>query len=370
MKVAIVNDWLTSRGGEINVLFALADLFPEAPIYTSVYNAEKIPELKTKDVRPSWLQKMPFANKIHKMIPMLRPHAFESMNLSEFKIVISSSHAEAKGVITKPDTVHICYCHTPTRYYWSNYHEYRNQMEFGILNPIARIAMPIFIHKLRQWDYLAAQRVDYFIANSKFVAERIKKYYRRDSTVIYPPVDTVTHYYDASVKKEDYYFTMSRLIPYKRFDILVKAATEAGVKLKVGGSGPELEKLKKIAGPTVEFLGFVSDADKVSLMQKAKGFLFAAEEDFGIVPVEAMACGTPVLAYGKGGLAEIVTNDTGILLPEQAVACFVEGIKQMEKATFDPLVVRKRAEQFSLDVFKKSITEYVQSVTPKAEGNS
>lgn len=365
MKVALVNDWLTSRGGEINVLFALSDLFPEAPIYTSVANKEKIPELKSKDVRTSWLQKMPFASKIHKMIPMLRPHAFESLNLGEFDVVISSSHAESKGIITKPDTVHICYCHTPTRYYWSNYHQYRHHMEFGILNPIARIAMPIFIHGLRQWDYLAAQRVDHFIANSQFVAARIKKYYRRDAKVIYPPVDTIGHQYDPSVQREDYYFTMSRLIPYKRFDLLVKAATEAGVKLKVAGSGPELKKLQKIAGANVEFLGYVTDDMKKSLMQKAKAFLFAAEEDFGIVPVEAMACGTPVLAYGKGGLAEIVTPESGILVKEQTVAAFVEGIKQMEQAVFDNAAVRKRSEAFSLAVFNREIKSFVQSVTTR-----
>lgn len=363
MKVALVNDWLTSRGGEINVLFALSDLFPEAPIYTSVANKKKIPELNAKDVRTSWLQKMPFAGKIHKMIPMLRPHAFENLNLDEFKVIISSSHAEAKGVITKPDAVHICYCHTPTRYYWSNYNEYKKHMEFGILNPIARIAMPIFIHGLRQWDYLAAQRVDHFIANSKFVAERIKKYYRRESKVIYPPVDTIGHQYDPSVKREDYYFTLSRLIPYKRFDVLVKAATEAGVKLKVGGSGPELKKLQKMAGSNVEFLGYVSDDAKKSLMQKAKGFLFAAEEDFGIVPVEAMACGTPVLAYGKGGLAEIVTSESGILVKEQTVEAFIAGIKQMEQTKFDSALVRKRAEAFSLAVFNRQIKEFVESVT-------
>ncbi len=236
-------------------------------------------------------------------------------------------------------------------------------MEFGILNPIARIAMPIFIHGLRQWDYLAAQRVDHFIANSQFVAERIRKYYRREAKVIYPPVDTIGHQYDPSVHKEDYYFTMSRLIPYKRFDILVKAATETGIKLKVGGSGPELKKLQKMAGPNVEFLGYVSDEVKKSLMQKAKGFLFAAEEDFGIVPVEAMACGTPVLAYGKGGLAEIVTPDSGLLVKEQTVAAFVEGIKQMEKAKFDNAAVRKRSEAFSLAVFNREIKNFVESVT-------
>lgn len=362
MKVALVNDWLTSRGGEMNVLAAIAQIFPDAPIYTSVYNANKFPEFAQKDVRPSWLQKMPFASKVHKMIPMLRPHAFESLDFSEFDVVISSSHAESKGIITKPETIHICYCHTPTRYYWSHYHEYRHHMEFGILNPIARIAMPLFIHGLRQWDYLAAQRVDYFIANSEYVAARIKKYYHREAKVIYPPVDTVRHQYDPAIKKEDFYFTVSRLIPYKRFDILVAAATAAGVRLKVAGTGPELKKLQKIAGPTVEFVGFVSDQEKISLMQRAKGFLFAAEEDFGIVPVEAMACGTPVLAYGKGGLAEIVTNDTGILLAEQTVNAFVEGIRKMEHASFDPLLVRKRAEKFSQEKFNQQLGAYVGSL--------
>ncbi|OGC81597.1 MAG: hypothetical protein A2V81_04965 [Candidatus Abawacabacteria bacterium RBG_16_42_10] len=362
MKIALVNDWLTSHGGELNVLLALADIYRDAPIYTSVYDRDKVPELAKREVITTSLQNLPFATKMHKMMPMLRPRAFEDLDLSSYDVVISSSHAEAKGVITKPETVHICYCHTPTRYYWSDYHEYKKRMEFGILNPLARFMMPRAIHKLRQWDYLAAQRVDHFIANSNYVAERIKKYYRRNAIVIYPPVDTEKHVYDPKIKKEDFYFTISRLIPYKRFDILVEAANKAKVKLKIAGLGPELKRLQKLAGPTVEVMGYINDHDKIDLMQRAKGFLFAAEEDFGIVPVEAMACGTPVLAYGKGGLAESVTSETGILVAEQDVNSFVREIEQMESRTFNYATVRKHAEKFSKKRFQEEIIEFVTSI--------
>lgn len=367
MKIALVNDWLTSHGGELNVLLALADIYADAPIYTSVYDKNKIPELAKRNVITTSLQKWPFATKMHKMMPMLRPRAFEDLDLSGYDVVISSSHAEAKGVITKPDTMHICYCHTPTRYYWSDYHEYKKRMEFGILNPLARFMMPRAIHKLRQWDYLAAQRVDHFIANSHYVAARINKYYRRDATVIYPPVDIERHVYDPSITKEDFYFTISRLIPYKRFDILVEAANKAKVKLKIAGIGPELKRLQKLAGPTVEVLGYINDNEKIRLMQRAKGFLFAAEEDFGIVPVEAMACGTPVLAYGKGGLAESVTPETGILVSEQDVNSFVREIEQMESRTFDYAIIRKHAEKFSKHRFQREIQEFVASSLIKDE---
>ncbi len=362
MKVALVNDWLVSHGGELNVLLALSELYADAPIYTSVYDKEKVPMLDHKQIITSDIQKLPFATKLHKMMPMLRPRAFEDFDLSAYDVVLSSSHAEAKGVITKPNTIHICYCHTPTRYYWSDYHEYKKRMEFGILNPIARFMMPRTIHKLRQWDYLAAQRVDHFIANSHYVAERIKKYYRRDATVIHPPVDTERHVYDPAIPKEDFYFTISRLIPYKRFDILVEAANKAKVKLKIAGIGPELKKLQQLAGPTVEVLGYINDHDKISLMQRAKGFLFASEEDFGIVPVEAMACGTPVLAYGKGGVAESVTAETGILVGEQTVQAFVREIEQMESRSFDYAAIRKHAEKFSKARFQKEIKQFVESL--------
>lgn len=363
MKVALVNDWLTAFGGELKVLLALADIYSEAPIYTSVFDQKKLAFLAGRDIRTTYLQKLPFATKVHKMMPMLRPKAFENIDLSAYDVVISSSHAEAKGVITKPTTVHICYCHTPTRYYWSDYHEYRQRMEFGILNPIAKFMMPRSIHKLRQWDYLAAQRVDHFIANSHYVARRIKKYYRRDAQVIYPPIDVGTHAYNPQIKREDFYFSMSRLIPYKGMAIVVEAANKAGVKLKVAGSGPEMKKLKELAGPTVEILGFISDQEKVDLMQRCRAFVFAAEEDFGIVPVEAMACGSPVIAYAKGGVAESVNADCGVLVADQTSDAFANSIKAFESLTFDHKKIRERAEEFSTARFVKEIQDFVKKTT-------
>lgn len=358
MKVAIVCDWLTNMGGAEEVILALHELYPEAPIFTSVYNKNGMSAFEDADIKTSFLQSWPFAKTKHKLYPALRPLAFESLDLRGFDVVISSASAEAKGIITKPETVHICYCHTPTRYYWSDYHAYLNRLEFGVLNPIIKRLMPRVIHKLRQWDYLAAQRVDYFIANSINTKHRIKTYYRRDAEVIYPFVNTET--YTPGTEKDDYFITVSRLIPYKKVDLAIKACTECNLPLKVIGQGPELERLKESAGDSVQFLGYVSLEEKIRLLQRAKGFIFSAEEDFGIVPLEAMACGTPVIAYGKGGALETVAEGkTGMFFREQTVDSLVEALKKFDSFSFTPQDLRTQSKTFDISHFKKNMHEFV-----------
>ncbi|MEA3304536.1 MAG: glycosyltransferase [Patescibacteria group bacterium] len=308
LRVAIVADWLNNLGGAEQVVKELCAIYPQADIFTSVYDQEKTHGwFSDHMVTSSFLQKWPLAKKKHQLFGRWRPQAFESFDLGKYDVVISSSSAESKGVITKPSAFHVVYCHTPTRYYWSDYHEYKSRMEFGILNPIAKIIMPMWIHSLRIWDRVAAERPDAWIANSHYISQRISKYYKKDSTVIHPPVDTekFTPLKDQS-QKEDYFFAAGRVIPYKRVDLIVDAANITGQKVKIAGTGPMLEELKKKAKSNIEFLGRISDEDMVVHMQKASAFIFPAEEDFGIVPVEAMSCGTPVIAYGVGGALDTV----------------------------------------------------------------
>jgi len=293
------------------------------------------------------------------MFPQLRAIAFEQFDLSKYDVVISNGHAEAKGVITKPETLHICYCHTPIRYYWSNYHDYIRNPRYGVLNPLVKLGMPYLINYLRMWDSVAADRVDYFIANSKYVAKRIKKYYRRDATVIYPPVDTAR--FKPASKVKDYYFAAGRLIPYKQFDLIVEAFNDLGLPLKIAGSGPELKKLKKMAKPNVEILGYVSDEELEKLYAEAKVFIFPQEEDFGIAPVEAMACGRPVIAYGKGGALETVKKGvTGIFFKEQTPQCLINTIRKFDPDVFQPTKIRQHALNFDTKVFQRKIKNFVK----------
>jgi len=359
MKVALVHDWLTNLGGAEKVLLALSEVYPEAPIYTSVYNPAKTAPFKDKDVRTSFLQKVPLSKNKHQLFPTLRPLAFENFDFSKYDLVISSSSAEAKGIITKPQTTHICYCHTPTRYYWSDYHAYLNRLQFGILNPLVRKMMPKTIHKMRIWDRLAAERVDCFIANSSYVAQRIKKYYRKEATIIHPPCDTDD--LKPGSKQGDYFLAMSRLIPYKKIDLIVEAFNNLKLPLKVIGTGPEEQKLKKLAKKNVELLGYVGGKKKLKLLQECQAFIFAAEEDFGIVPVEAMACGKPVIAYGKGGVLDsVVEDETGIFFQEQTPQSLTDAILKFEPSKFDSTKIRKHAESFSKEEFKRKIKAFVK----------
>jgi glycosyltransferase involved in cell wall biosynthesis len=339
-------------------LMALHEVYPDAPIYTSVWDKERTPRFAGMDIRTSFLQKWPWATTKHQLYPTLRPLAFESFDLSEYDIVISITSAEAKDVMTAPNTFHICYCNTPIRYYWNDYQNYLKRLEFGLLNPLVRLLMPGLVSRMRQIDYVAAQRVDTFIGNSHTVSDRIKKYYGRESVSIYPPVE-VNHFKPS--KKKDYYLSFGRLVPYKRTDLAVEAATELGLPLKVAGSGPDLERLKKIAGPTVEFLGRVSEADHQKLMAEAKAVIFCAEEDFGIVPVEAMAAGTPVIAFGKGGATEtVVEGETGTFFAEQSQDSLVRALKEFDPKKYKIEDLRSQAEKFSTKRFKDEMKAFVE----------
>lgn len=358
MKVALVHEWLTNVAGSERVLLALHELYPDAPIYTSVFVPEEFPELAGADVRTSFLQRIPGAKTKHQAFSFLRTVAFERFDLSEFDVVISSSHAEAKGVITRPETLHICYCYTPIRYYWSGYHHYLENPRFGVLNPIVKAVMPYMTNYLRVWDRCAADRVDLFVAISEHVARRIKKYYRRDADVIYPPVNTAWLKISPSV--DDYFLLVGRLISYKRADIVVEAFNRLGLPLKIAGTGSEMESLRAMAGPNVEFLGRVSDSELGELYSRCLALVFPQEEDFGIVPLEAMAAGRPVIAYRAGGALEtVVEKETGVFFDRQDAQSLMEAVRSFDLGDFAPEKAREHALRFDVERFKEEIRHYV-----------
>lgn len=364
-RIAIVHDWLTNMGGAENVVLAMHEAFPEAPIYTSTYLPEKVPLFKKLDVRTTYLQNLPGPiRKFHKFFPMLRVHAFRKLDLSEFDIILSSCSAESKQVRkTRPDQVHICYCNTPIRYYWSHYQEYLNDPGFGKLNWLIKIVMPLMVPSLRKADYNAAQKVDVFIANSTEVQKRIKKYYHKSSTVIHPSVDVDR--FEPSRKRGDHYVALGRQVPYKRIDLAVAAATELNIPLKVYGNGSEHQRIVDMAGPTVEFFtdryGDASDDAVTKALNNAKGYIFPAEEDFGIVQVEALAAGAPVIAFGVGGALDIVQDgESGVLFKKQSVKSVVEAIKRAEKIDFLPGTLRRKAKRFDKSLFITKISKIVK----------
>lgn len=363
-KIAIVADWLTNMGGAEKVVYALHEAFPDAPIYTSVYTPETMPDFAKCDIRTTKLQNMPkFLRGFHKFFPMFRVRAFRDLDLDEFDIIISSSSAEAKQIKkTRPEQLHICYCHTPIRYYWSHYEEYRADPGFGKLNWVIRTAMPFFVPPLKKADYDAAQEVDVFIANSAEVQKRIKQYYDRSSTVIHPPVD-VDRFAPARTRG-DYYVALGRQVPYKRIDLAVAAATELRVKLKVFGNGSEHDNLVAIAGPTVEFytdrFGDASDTAVTDALNHAKGFIFPTEEDFGIVQAEALAAGAPVIAYGHGGARDIVQEGvSGVFFSDQNVEAVANAIQYAESLRFMPGTLRRKARRFDKGLFITKIHKVV-----------
>jgi glycosyltransferase involved in cell wall biosynthesis len=359
MRVALVHEWLTNLAGSERVLMVMHELYPDAPIYTSVFSPEEFPELAGADVRTSFLQKIPGAKSKHQAFPLLRTVAFERFDLSGYDVVISSSHAEAKGVITRPETLHICYCYTPIRYYWSGYHHYLRNPVFGPLNSLVKFSMPYLTNYLRVWDRCAADRVDVFVAISQHVAQRIRKYYRRDAYVIYPPVNT--NWLKISSTVEDYFLMVGRLIPYKRSDIVIKAFNQLGLPLKVVGTGPELAPLKELARPNIEFLGRIPDQELGEIYSRCLALVFPQEEDFGITPLEAMAAGRPVIAFrGGGALETVVEGKTGIFFERQEVQALVEAIKSFDPGGFVPERLRSHALRFDVSVFKRELSDFVE----------
>lgn len=357
MKVAIVHDWLVNMGGGERIIKILHELFPEAPIYTAVFDKSRMPaEFTAMDIRTTFIQRMPFGKKRYQSYLPLMPLAFEQLDLTEYDLVISSSTSCAKGVITRSDTLHICYCNTPMRYAWDFYFEYIRDK-----GALSRIVIGAFMNYIRMWDRLSADRVDFFIANSQNVANRIKKHYKRDSDVIHPPVNA--GFYKPSGLREDFYLIVSRLVRYKRLDLAVQAFSELGIPLKIIGSGGELERLKSAAKGNIEFLGRLSDDETNICYSRCKAFVFPGEEDFGITPLEAQACGKPVIAYGKGGALEtVIEGKTGIFFLEQSVESLKEAVIKMESSidSFDMQIIREHAERFDEGIFKANINEYIK----------
>lgn len=356
MKLAIVHDWLTNMGGAEQIIINFKEIYPDAPIYTTFYNPNNLDEkLKNIDVRTSFLQKNKMITNHKKYFPLM-PLAFENFNLNEYDIVLSSSTCCAKGVLTSSDAIHICYCNTPMRYAW----ETRDDYIEGV-GKIKRRLIKVLLHYMRIWDTVSSNRVDYFIANSTAVQKRIKKHYGRESVVINPPVRCKL--FDISENDGDYYFIVSRLVKYKRYDLAVQACSELGKKLIIIGEGPEKEKLEKMANENVIFLGKQSDEIVKKYMSECRALLFPGEEDFGIVPVEAQACGRPVIAYGKGGVLDTVINEkTGLLFKEQTVDSLKEAILKFESMKFNKIEIRKHALQFDEEIFKNKIREYIEKV--------
>jgi glycosyltransferase involved in cell wall biosynthesis len=364
MKVAIIHDWLVVNGGAEKVLEEILAVYPQAEVFTLVdYLAEKDRSwLGGRKVHTSFIHRLPFAKTKYRNYFPLFPIAIEQFDMSEFDLIISSSYAVAKGVITGPEQTHISYCHSPARYAWDLQAQYlkESNMVSGLKSTIARY----FLHKFRIWDTRTANGVDAFIANSNFIKKRIHKCYRRDAVVINPPVNLTQ--FTLETNKQDFYLTASRMVPYKRLDLVVEAFTHMpDKKLRVIGEGPEFEKIKNIAAghANIQMLGFQSNEVLIDNMQKAKAFVFAAEEDFGIIPVEAQACGTPVIAYGKGGCLETVADGvSGLHFAEQMVESVVDAIERFESI---PLLaaeqVRNNAEQFSIDSFRHKLQTLVET---------
>jgi glycosyltransferase involved in cell wall biosynthesis len=360
MRVALVHDWFTVYAGAERVVEQILRVFPQADVYALVdfLKEEERGFLQGKRAQVSFIQRLPKAQQRYRTYLPLMPLAIEQFDLRGYDLVISSSHAVAKGVITGPDQLHICYCHSPIRYAWDLQHQYLKEsgLERGVKSWIARA----LLHYLRLWDSRTANGVDLFIANSRYIARRILKVYRRQAEVIYPPVDVEA--FTLRQDKEDFYLTASRMVPYKRIDLIVEAFSQMpDRRLVVIGDGPEMPKVRAKAGPNVTLLGYQPFEVLRDYMQRAKAFVFAAEEDFGIAPVEAQACGTPVIAFGKGGAAEtVVAGETGIFFQDQNVPSLIKAIEEFEKLRFDPLRVRKNAERFSSERFRREFAALIE----------
>ncbi|KKR14924.1 MAG: Glycosyl transferase group 1 [Candidatus Falkowbacteria bacterium GW2011_GWA2_39_24] len=358
MKVALIHDHLAQDGGAEKVLKVLAELYPTAPIYTLLYekdNANKY--FRGRQILTSVIQRLPGGVKHYKWYMPFMPMAVEFFDLSEFDLILSDASAFAKGVITPTDSLHICYCHTPTRYLWSDSHSYIKELPY---NKYLKKIIAFVLNYIRVWDRVAADRVDLFIANSRFIKKRIAKYYRRPAEVIYPPVDVKRFQISSDVK--DYYLIGGRLVPYKRFDIVIEAFKELNLPLKIFGEGIDLARLKKIAigHSNIEFVGRVDDQTQAQLYSQCQAFINPQEEDFGITAVEAMASGRPVIAYAQGGVLEqVIADQTGVFFSDQTKESLIEAVKHCQAINFDPQFIKHRADQFSAERFKQEIADYI-----------
>jgi glycosyltransferase involved in cell wall biosynthesis len=358
MRVALVHDYLVQHGGAERVLEAFTEIYPDAPIYTIVYDQQAMGDLFAhRDIRTSFLQRIPWARRNHRLFPLLMPLAIEQFDFSSFDIVLSDSASYAKGVITRPETLHICYLHTPTRYAWDDSQKYAQ--DFGFSSWVKWL-IPLFVSPVRLWDRAAARRPDRLIANSSFVRKRIAKYYRREASVIHPPVDTRHFTLAPAGSGQGYFLIVGRLLAYKRHDIAILACNRLGLPLKIIGRGPELERLRSIAGPTIEFLDRVDDADLPRYYAECRAFIFPQEEDFGIVAIEALAAGRPLIAYRGGDIVEHLEEDRmGVFFDEQTPEAVIEAIERFSDKTFQPEYIREQVLGFDREIFKKNISEAV-----------
>lgn len=360
MKIAVVADWLTTYGGAEHVLRSMHELWPSAPLFTTVTRRGDIGPLSSADIRPClWLQSLFRLIRNHRVLLPLLPWAVESIDLEGYDIVLSSSHAVAKGVIPPSTAVHICYCHTPMRYAWEMEKEYLS--DFKIRWPLKTIVQRQ-LKKLRRWDLSTVRRVDAFIANSSETQKRIRETYGRDSVIIPPPVED--RFFETPLEEGAYFLALGRLVPYKRFDLLIEAANTLKVPLKIGGMGSEYHRLRRLAGPTVELLGFVPDEALPRLYSRASALLFPQVEDAGIVPLEALASGVPVIAYAKGGALDVVTHGkTGILVDEQSTQGFMRAMQAFQRLSFDRSAIRNCARIFHVSEFKRRLQTFLKEAS-------
>ena len=366
MRVAIIHYWLVGmRGGE-KVLEELCLLYPHADIFTHVHDAGRTSAaINRHKITTTYISRLPFPRKLYQKYLPFMPSALEELDLTGYDLVISSESGPAKGVITHPNAVHICYCHSPMRYLWDQYHTYRTNASW-----LTRLVMSLTMPALRAWDVASSAHVDHFIANSSFIARRIAKVYRRESTVIFPPVD-LEAFSVAAQPSRDFYFYIGQLVPYKRVDLAVAACTRLGRRLVVVGTGSEAARLRAMAGPTVEFRGWASAEDLGACYQNCRGLLFPGEEDFGIVPLEAMASGRPVIAYGSGGaLDTVVDGVTGVFFDEQSVDDLAAAITRFEamEECFDPQAIRQHARGFGRDIFRRNLKTHIDACVRQSSG--
>ncbi len=357
MRLALVHDWLNQVGGAEDVLAELVSLYPDAPIYTSIYWRDGTPALwRTWPIHTLWMDRLPGIYRHHQPYLPLYPLAFAGLDLSQYELVLSNKSGFCHGFRKGPNTLHICYCLAPTRYVWQ-YDAYVKRERLG--RGLQLAAAPL-IKLLQRWDYAAAQHVDHFVAISTEIQERIRRFYGRDSVVIYPPVDAASRF-APSETVEDYYLVVSRLVPYKRIDVAVEACTRLGLPLIVGGSGRDRERLEALAGPTVKFVGHVPDVDLPRLMARCRAFIFPGLEDFGITPVQAQAAGRPVIAYrGGGALDTVIPGVTGEFFDEMTVESLVGVLKQFDASRYSPQKIREHALKFDRAVFDRELPAFVE----------
>lgn len=364
MRIAFAHDYLVQYGGAERVLECLCELYPYAPIYTIVHNKEAMHGIfADKRIYTSYLQKFPFAKKWHRIFPILMPPAIEQFDFSEYDVVVSDSASYAKGILTNPNTLHICYMHTPMRYAWDDCQKYTRDFYFPRF--IKRI-IPFAMNYLRLWDKVSADRVDIFIANSNFVAKRIKKYYGKEAMVIHPPVDTKNFSVSNEIKKEEYFLMVGRLMAYKRHDIAVEAFNKLGLKLKIVGRGPEMNHLRRKANKNIEFLGRVDEEDLQKYYANCKAFIFPQEEDFGIVAIEALASGKPLIAFRGGDIPEhMEEGKMGVFFDEQTPEAITHALQKFEKLSFDPEYIRSKVLKFDRENFKAKMKEIIEQELSK-----